>query len=112
MLLRERIKSLKKAIYGLKQSHGRGLRSSTLPSLALVFTGFNQITVFVLHIKFGIVILAVYIDDILLTGSDSAGLLETKEYLKRYFVTKDIERSKYFPVIEVAHQKHSILLSQ
>ena len=77
------------------------------------FHGFHSDhSVFVLHIKFGIVILAVYIDDILLTGSDSAGLLETKEYLKRYFVTKDIERSKYFPVIEVAHQKHSILLSQ
>ena len=50
--------------------------------------------------------------DILLTGSDSVGLLETKQYLKRHFVTKSMERRKYFLGIEVAHQKHSILLSQ
>jgi len=54
----------------------------------------------------------VYVDDILLTGSDSAGLLETNECLKRHFVTKDMERPKYFLGIEVAHQKHSVFLSQ
>jgi len=53
-----------------------------------------------------------YVDGILLTGSDSAGLLKTKEYLKRHFVTKDIERPKYFMGIEVAHQKHNVILSQ
>jgi len=39
----------------------------------------------------------------LLTGSDSAGLLETNQYLKRHFVTKDMRRPKYFLGIEVAH---------
>ena len=47
----------------------------------------------------------VYVDDIFLTGSDLAGLLETKEYLKRHFVIKDMGRPKYFLGIEVAHQK-------
>ena len=59
-----------------------------------------------------IVILAVYVDDILLTGSDSTGLLETKKYLKHHFVTKDKGRPKYFLGIEVAHQKYSVLLSE
>jgi len=45
----------------------------------------------------------VYVDDILLTGSNSAGLLETKKYLKHHFVTKDMGRPKYFLRIEVAH---------
>ena len=44
----------------------------------------------------GLVVLAVYVDDILLTGSDLAGLTETKEYLKHHFVTKDMEKPKYF----------------
>jgi len=44
--------------------------------------------------KSGIVILTVYVDDILLTGSDSTGLLKTKQYLKHHFVTKDMGRSK------------------
>jgi len=59
--------------------------------------------------KSGIVILVVYVDDILLIGSDSAGLLETKEYLKRHFVIKDMGTLKYFLRIEVTHQKHSVL---
>ena len=54
-----------------------------------------------------IVVLAVYVDDILLTGSDSAGLLEAKKYLNRYFVTKNMRHPKYFLAIEVAHQKYS-----
>jgi len=49
-------------------------------------------------------------DDILLTDSNSAELLETKQYLK--CLTNDMGRPKYFLSIEVAHQKHSILLSQ
>jgi len=43
----------------------------------------------------------VYVNDILLTGSDSAGLVETKEYLRCYFVTKDMGKPKYFLGIEV-----------
>jgi len=55
---------------------------------------------------------AVYVDDILLTGSDSIGIVETEMYLKRYFVTNDMGRPKYFLGIEVAHQKLSVILSQ
>jgi len=62
-------------------------------------------SVFVRLTKSGIVVLIVYIDDILLTGSDSDGLLETK----RHFVTKNMRYPKYFLGIEVAHQKHSVL---
>jgi len=80
--------------------HGRGLRSSTLLSLALVFTCVTQITLSLFDIKSGIVVLTVYVD-ILLIDSDSAWLLETKEYLKFHFVTKDMERPKYFLGIEV-----------
>jgi len=58
------------------------------------------------------VILAVYVDDILLTRSNSVALIETKEYLKRYFVTKDMGKPRYFLGIEVACQKHGLLLSQ
>jgi len=58
------------------------------------------------------VTLVVYANDILLTRSDSTALAETKEYLKRYFVTKDIVKPKYFLRIEVAYQKHGLLLSQ
>ena len=35
-------------------------------------------------------ILDVYVDDIRLTGSDVAGIMKAKEYLKTHFVTKDM----------------------
>jgi len=66
---------------------------------------------FVRHTKSGSVILAVYVDYILLTGSDSVALAET-EYLKRHFMTKDMGKLRYFLGIEVAYQKHSLFLSQ
>ena len=49
---------------------GRGLISSALPFLLLDFTGDSNHSVFVWHTKSGIVVLTVYVDDILLTGSD------------------------------------------
>jgi len=68
--------------------------------------------VFVRRTKSGSVKLAVYIDDILLTGSDSVTLVETKGYLKRYFMTNDMGKARYFRGIEVAYLKYSLLLSQ
>ena len=77
------------------------MKSSVLPFLVLAFTDVIQITVFVRHTRSGIVVLAVYVD-ILLTGSDSVGIVETKMYLKCHFVIKDMGRPKYFLKIEVA----------
>ena len=67
-------------------------------------------SVFIHRTKSGSMILAVHVDDILLTGSDSVALAET-EYLKRYFVTKDMGKPRYFLGIEVAYQKYGLLIS-
>ena len=56
--------------------------------------------------------MAVYIDDILLTWSNSVALAETKEYLKCHFVTNNMRKPKYFLEIEVAYKKHELFLSQ
>jgi len=88
------------------------LRSLASPSLALIFIVVKQITLFIRHTKYDLVILVVYVDDFLLIGSDSTSLVETKDYLRRHFTTKDIGKPKYFLEIEVTHKKHSALLSQ
>jgi len=104
---------LRKAIYELKQSPRAWFKKF---SLTISGIGFRRChsdhSVFVRCTRSGIVILAVYIDDILLTRSNSAGIVETKMYLKSHFVTKDMGRIEYFLGIEVAHQKCSVLLSQ
>jgi len=85
-------------------------------SITISSIGFHRChsdhSVFVRRTKSGLVILAMYVDDILLTVSNSAGLMETKEYLGRHFVTKNMGKPKYLLGIEIAHQKHGILLSQ
>jgi len=88
----------------LSRVQGHVLRSLASPSLALIFIFVIQIYVFIRHIKSDLVILAVYVNDILLTESDSDGLAEIKEYLRHHFVTKDMGKLKYFLEIEVAHQ--------
>ena len=57
-------------------------------------------------------ILVVYVNDILLTGSDIAGIAKTKIYLESHFVTKEMGRPRYFLWIEFAYQKNKLMLSQ
>ncbi|KAL0317516.1 UNVERIFIED_CONTAM: Copia protein [Sesamum angustifolium] len=51
----------------------------------------------------GMAVLAVYVGDILITGSDIVGIEEAKTYLQKHFVTKDLGKPKYFLGIEIAH---------
>jgi len=95
---------LKKAIYELKQSPRAWFKKF---SITISDIDFHQCqSVFVRGTKSGIVVLTVYVD-ILLTGSDSARLLETKKYLKHYFVTKNMGCLKYFLRIKV-HIKNTV----
>ena len=115
MLLRGETKvcRLKKDIYGLKQSPRAWFEKFSLTISGIVFHRcHSDYSVFVRRTKSNFVVLAIYIDDILLIGSDSSRILETKMYLKRHFVTMDTGRTKYFLRIEVAHKKYSVFLFQ
>ena len=59
----------------------------------------------------GCVLLAVYVDDIILTGSDAIYIRETKKYLQQHFTTEDMRRPKYFLGIEFAYAKGKMVLS-
>ena len=58
------------------------------------------------------VFLAVYVDYILLTDSDSTGINEINEYLRKYFITKDMDRPRYFLRNEFAYGHGRMELSQ
>ncbi|KAK4395750.1 Retrovirus-related Pol polyprotein from transposon RE1 [Sesamum angolense] len=104
---------LKKAIYGLKQSPRAWFDKF---SRIIGEFGFSRCqadhSVFVQTTKTGMVVLAVYVDDILIIGSDINGIEETKTYLQKHFVTIDLGRPRYFLGIEIAHSKHGVSLSQ
>jgi len=69
-------------------------------------------SVFYLHSSAGCVCLIVYVDDIILTGSDNHGISQMK-HLYDYFQTNDLGKLRYFLGIEVAQSdKDGIVISQ
>ena len=62
--------------------------------------------------KDGLVILAIYVDDIFLTGSDNTSILATKTYLQHHLNICDLESPRYFLRIEFAHQDQKQALTQ
>ncbi|KAK4389731.1 Retrovirus-related Pol polyprotein from transposon RE2 [Sesamum angolense] len=81
---------LKNIIYGLKQSS-----RAWFDKFSRIIGEFGFLrcqadhSVFVQTTRSGIVVLPVYFDDILITGSDIVGIEEGKTYLPKHFVTKD-----------------------
>lgn len=69
-------------------------------------------TVFYMHSKQKITILAVYVDDIIIKGDDEAEITRLKRSLSKTFEVKDLGRLKYFLGIEVARSSKGIALSQ
>ena len=57
-------------------------------------------SVFYKNSSSGIILLVVYVDDIVITGSDSKGILSLKSFLHSKFHTKDIGMLKYFLGVE------------
>jgi transposase InsO family protein len=104
---------LKKSIYGLKQSPRAWFDKF---SKAVVSHGMTRSqadhSVFFKKTRTGIVILVVYVDDIVITGSDKEGIQILINYLSSSFLTKDLGKLRYFLGIEVARSKAGISLSQ
>ena len=60
----------------------------------------------------GYVILAIYVDDILLTGNDEAAISATKAYLQIHFAIRNLKTPRYFLGIEFAYQSGKLTLYQ
>ena len=55
--------------------------------------------------------LIVYVDDIVITGSDQDGIRKLKQHLFSYFQTKDLGKPKYFLGIKIAQSKSVVVMS-
>nr|XP_016439422.1 PREDICTED: uncharacterized mitochondrial protein AtMg00810-like [Nicotiana tabacum] len=69
-------------------------------------------SLFTKHARGEIVIILVYIDDLLITGSSKELIQEAKGTLHNNFKIKDLEELRYFLGIEVMRSKDGILLNQ
>ena len=105
---------LKKALYGLKQSPRAWFgRFSKAMKEKDYRQAHSDHTMFYKHNKEGkIAILIVYVDDIVMTGSDESELTELKEFLAKQFEIKDLGNLKYFLGMEIARSDRGIAISQ
>lgn len=103
---------LKKSIYGLKHSPRVWFDKFSNLLLRVGFTRtVSDHSVFVKHNSLGCIILMVYVDDIIISGSDGAGIQATKQWLQSQLHVKDLGKMQYFLGIVVSRNQHDILMN-
>ena len=104
---------LRKALYGLKQSPRAwfGRFSHALEEFGLRKSKSDH-SIFFRSTRDGVILLVVYVDDIVITGSDTTSISSLKAFLHTQFQTKDLGTLKYFLGVEVSRSKKGIYLSQ
>jgi hypothetical protein len=108
-----RVCRLKKSLYGLKQSPRAWFDRFKRVVCGMGYGQCNgDHTVFYRHSDRKITILAVYVDDIIITGDDQEEIKRLKECLSKEFEVKDLGNLKYFLGIEVARSEKGISLCQ
>ena len=105
---------LRRSLYGLKQSPRAwfGRFSSVVQEFGM-FRSTADHSVFYHHNSSGqCIYLVVYVDDIVITGSDQDGIQKLKQHLFTHFQTKDLGKLKYFMGIEIAQSSSGLVISQ
>ena len=102
---------LQKSLYDLKQSPCAwfGKFSQAVKEFGMQKSKYDHF-VFYRNSSSGIIVLVVYVNDIVITGSDFKGISSLKSFLHSQFHTKELGMLRYFLGIEV--RKSGIFLSQ
>lgn len=103
---------LRKSLYGLKQASRQWFAKllSALQSLGYTQSK-NDYSLFIKRVGTHITIAAVYVDDIILTGTDQLEILALKSHLHTSFSIKDLGQLSFFLGIEVATLSTGIVLT-
>jgi len=104
---------LQRSLYGLKHASRQWNLELTKFLQALGFSqsksGYSLFTRVQQDLSiFGLV----YVDDLLITGSDSAGIAHLKQALHNKFTIKDLGLARYFLGIEISRSSQGTLLNQ
>ena len=102
-----------KFLYGLKQASRQWFAKLTTELTRQGFTqSKNDYSLFIKHVSTSITIVAVYVDDINLTGDDISAIHRLKHHLHRIFNIKDLGKLNFFLGIEVTYAPIGVMLSQ
>ncbi|GJY48457.1 putative RNA-directed DNA polymerase [Tanacetum coccineum] len=110
---KSKVCKLNKSLYGLKQAPRQWNAKLTT---ALAEHGFEQskfdYSLYTKHRSGMFIALLVYVDDIVITGSDIDGINEFKLFLSTKFLSKDLGSLKYFLGIEVIENDLGLCMTQ
>ncbi|XP_019236843.1 PREDICTED: uncharacterized protein LOC109217069 [Nicotiana attenuata] len=109
----ELVCKLNKSLYGLKQASRQWYAKLTK---ALCSRGYAHsmydYSLFYKKTKNSTVYIAVYVDDIMVTGTDTMEIEELKTFLNDSFKIKDLGRLHYFLGLEVLYKTDGVIISQ
>ncbi|CAM8877711.1 unnamed protein product [Rhodiola kirilowii] len=104
---------LMKSLYGLKRGSRQWFAKF---SAALAEFGFlnslNDYSLFTLQRDGQFLVLLVYVDDVIITGTSDSLISEVKSFIHQKFQIKDLGPLKYFLGLEVARSSNGIFLNQ
>lgn len=104
---------LKKSLYGLKHASRQWFAKL---SHALISRGYsssiNDYSLFTKSSATSIVLIAIYVDDILLVGNDASEMISLKAFMDDQFKIKDLGIVYYFLGFEVCHLPDGLLVNQ
>jgi hypothetical protein len=69
-------------------------------------------TLFICHTSTGITLILLYVDDMIITGDDTAGIYDLQKFLSQHFEMKDLGTLNYFFGLEVTSSSDGYYLSQ
>jgi hypothetical protein len=104
---------LRRSLYGLKQAPRAWYERFTSVLLQFDFLKSKyDASLFLRKTANGVVFLLVYVDDIVITGTDLALIDQLKQHLQKSFHMKDLGPLTYFLGLEIHAGSHGIFLSQ
>ena len=104
---------LKKSLYGLKQASRQWFAKLVSELLSQGFSqSKNDYSLFIRDQQNSFTAVAVYVDDILITGNDQSVISTLKTHLHQVFSIKDLGKLHYFLGIEIGYLPNGIALTQ
>jgi len=104
---------LRKALYGLKQAPRAWFSKFHKTITQLNFSSSaHDSALFTRKTENDTVVLLLYVDDMIITGDDSIGIEELKQFLCQHFEMKDLGPLSYFLGLEVLSSSGGLFLSQ
>lgn len=108
-----KVYKLKKALYGLKQAPRVWYSRLDSHLIEIGFTkSLNEATLYVKNSGKDLLIVSIYVDDILITGSREVEVEEFKAKMRSAFEMSDLGKMAYFLGMEVQQWEQGIFIHQ